>query len=257
MGVVIDITDIVWTIAVLIVCMIAVVATTVDVLAQQASGNPLSFSIEFIRLDSQPYILMSSIMNIRSDKRSEFEKLFQESVHHGSAMFNPGEVRKFLNNYDLRKFIITSNGEYLARRFMQCGPDLKGFCADRPLERKSRLVMGIDIVPTIDECPGNSFCYTERIENSARIPDENERQGFNEVIACGTARLGVCAAGCIAGRIESSDSSECSSVNGGGTPVCCLPLSSQQVEDISRESVASVPLLYRDHVSDITVVSSE
>ena len=269
MAVIIDLKDIVWTIAVLLVGVIVFIAALfISVTQYFSSEDPASFSLRFIELNREPYNLLSVMSNLKNGERSVIEELLQASyvgIGNSQSPGLAGDIKNLFESYpgmDFYSVGIANAGSHDGKQTIvdslkRCGPNNEGFCSrinpEIPLGR-----IGAEIIP--------GYCY-EKIgssvtQRSARICYKESRSadsvpsvlnmGKVEIVECGAGRAGVCASYCLEGRIRDSSSFECDSdsVNKGETPVCCIP---SQAERAGLKNDAKIPLLYKDSSSVLEV----
>jgi len=256
------VTDIGFTVAVLVTAVIVILAMLVLFVIFEFKGkDPMSYSLDFVDLSNKPYLLSGSLLHLKIDDRQFIEHAIEASVvgSFESSGYDAlhDKLKEFLDKYGLEYYSVEIKGDNavlsLNNLFPACGEKKEGVCVN--LWHKTISECGTlreEVQP--NDCGGDLTCCKYVVEADY---DPSDHHGLH-VFYCGNYGRGVCDFECDETQIELEEGKEdCKGTNNDNSPYCCAPKTSENVIITGYATSAEIPLFYRDKFSSMVVTVSE
>ena len=253
--------DIGWTIfiviAVIFIAVISLIMVGKTRFDNYGRGSNLVYSLYFVSISTEPYLVGESLSFYGIGDRQFFEHALESSVtgslESSSSLSVPAELRLFMEAYEFRRYAVgIRSGRKsvlnLDNILTRCGTAGDGACVNR--FNNDITTCGIGRVE-IDDAGVCSFYQTCCREEPSSIPTDATR--------CGPQDIGICSknlapptrssdlfTACTDGRDYYPDIESCdgTSLNGEETPVCCIPITTQNLAAAQTAASAEIPLFF-------------
>lgn len=254
--------DIGWTIFIVIAVIFIVVISLIMVgkarFDNYGRGSNLIYSLYFVSISTEPYLVGESLSFYGIRDRQFFEHALESAVtgslESSSSMNVPAELKLFMEAYEFRRYAveIRSGGKSvlnLDNILTRCGTAGDGICVNK--YSNDITACGIGRVE-IDDAGVCSFYQTCCREEPSSIPTDATRCGPQGIGICSkdlappTRRSDIFIPACADGRDYYPDTERCSSasLNGEETPVCCIPITTQNIAAAQTAASAEIPLFF-------------
>lgn len=238
-----------------------------------STAEPISYSIEFVHVVNQPFLLAEVLGHTKFDDRQFLEESIETmatSLNGAQAANLPGDLTQYMKNYNLKEYKISISRD--SNELMSV-ESIRSKCGDDANNPEGWCVFGscgvgrAEINPSALKCNAWQKCCKE---------DRTTGNGYN-VVSCGPRGEGVCSAGsrpfyagayqrfwgvqykydCEQNRIDLGNPPECANanVNNGNTRACCAPQTEENQVHAGLAVKAVVPLLYKNSKGTLEVTA--
>lgn len=262
--------DIGWTIfiviAVIFVAIISLSLTAASRLENYGRGSNLVYSLYFVSISTEPYLVGESLSFYSIGDRQFFEHALESAVtgslDSSSSLNVPAELKLFMEAYEFRRYIVEIRSGRksilnLDNILRKCGSDSNndnipdGICVNKYNNDFTSCGIGRSEIDDADACSFYQSCCTD---DSSAVP-----VGIT-VQRCGPQDAGICSKNlapptrrsdifiptCIDGRDYYPDTkNNCRDTNNGETPVCCVPITSQNLAASETAASAEIPMFFK------------
>ena len=255
--------DIGWTIfiviAVIFVAIISLSLTAASRLENYGRGSNLVYSLYFVSISTEPYLVGESLSFYSIGDRQFFEHALESAVtgslESSSSLSVPAELKLFLEAYEFRRYIVeirsgSKSVLNLDNILRKCGGDSDndnvpdGICVNKYSDF-TPCGTGRGEIDDSNQCSFYQVCCREE---SSAIPADVTRCGPQDAGICSKnlarSRPDIIIPACTDGRDYYPDTESCKDVNNGETPVCCIPITSQNLAAAQAAASAEIPLFF-------------